>query len=75
MSLSYAQLLIIVQLKPYIAQNLENVCDHLASFPGFPSSFPSLARDGKLEGKPGNEASDHLPMDSTFPFSAASECQ
>ena len=39
----------------------------LASFPGFPSSFPSLAvrgkrfsrtaSDGKLEGKPGNEAS------------------
>ena len=35
----------------------------LASFPGFPSSFPSLtvrekrtASDGKLEGKPGNEA-------------------
>ena len=35
----------------------------LASFPGFPSSFPSLAvrfsrtaSDEKLEGKPGNEA-------------------
>ena len=31
----------------------------IASFPGFPFSFPSLshtASDGKLEGKPGNEA-------------------
>ena len=28
----------------------------LASFPGFPSSFSRTASDGKLEGKPGNEA-------------------
>ena len=37
----------------------------LASFPGFPSSFPSLAvwekwSDGKLEGKPRNEVSIHV---------------
>ena len=42
-----------------------NGADGLASFPGFPSSFPSLAvrekhtaSDGKLEWKPGNEATD-----------------
>ena len=45
-----------------------NHAQMVASFPGFPSSFPSLAvpvlqateswkgSDGKLEGKPGNEA-------------------
>ena len=52
----------------YIHINLPRVHNDyiLASFPGFPASFPSLAvrgkrfsrtaSDGKLEGKPGNEA-------------------
>ena len=52
----------------YIHRNLPHVHNDyiLASFPGFPSSIPSLAvqgkgfsrtaSDGKLEGKPGNEA-------------------
>ena len=48
----------------HVPQEWTNSTITVASFPGFPSSFPSLAvlrfsrtaNDGKLEGKPGNEA-------------------